>query len=78
VSVCLAQMTARIVSSAPDGRPQTLEIVFEEPLESSSYLFVVWKGNRFEPLEFGPPGQSLRFGAVDLGQILTRTALEAF
>lgn len=75
-SIRLSQLTARILSLTRDGRPESLSIQFDQPLESSSYVFVAWTGNRFEPLKFGPPGDTMDFRAEHLGEILMRTVLE--
>lgn len=76
-TIVLSEMTARIASVTDDGRPRAVDFSFERRLESSSYLFLAWKGDRFEPVSFKPTGSTLTFGAEDVGKILTRTAFGA-
>jgi hypothetical protein len=73
----LAGMSARIESSTTDGRPARVAFRFREPLESSSYVFLAWKNDRFEPFALPRPGETATFPAVELGALLVRAALRA-
>jgi hypothetical protein len=73
--VQLGPLTASIENVTPDGRPLTVSFRFAEALESSSYVFLIWKNGRYQPLALGALAQPLALPAEDLGQILARTAL---
>jgi hypothetical protein len=72
----LSGMTATVVATTSDGRPETVDFTFEHSLDSRRYSFLVWKRDRFEVFTLGPTGSELDLPAEDLGEILTRTALE--
>jgi hypothetical protein len=74
-SVTLSQMTAKVERSTADGRPLAVSFRFAEPLESSSYLFLVWEGDRYQTLDLGRLTQPLQLPASDLTEILARTAV---
>jgi hypothetical protein len=76
-SVELAQMTATVQSVTTEGYPHSVSFRFRETLESAAYLFLVWKNDRYEPLDFGELEQPLRLPAQDLGKILAHAALDS-
>jgi hypothetical protein len=51
--VNLTGMTARVMELTPDRRPAVVTFRFDEPLESPSFVWLCYRGNRFEP--FVPP-----------------------
>jgi hypothetical protein len=73
----LRRMSVRIERLTPDGRPLSVSFRFREALESSAYLFLAWRRDRYEPLALPPIHGSITFPAEDLGAILARAALEA-
>jgi hypothetical protein len=77
-NVRLAEMTAEVQRVTADGRPQTVSFRFASALESSRYVFLIWKDDRYQPLELRElKGRPLRLPAEDLPAILARTALGA-
>jgi hypothetical protein len=75
--VRLSEMTAEVQRRTTAGQPLDVSFHFASELESSSYFFLIWRGDRYEPLNFGELAQPLRLPAEDLGQILMRTTLGA-
>jgi hypothetical protein len=75
--VSLSEMTAEVQQTTADGRPLAVSFRFAEKLDSSSYVFLIWKEDRYEFLNLGELAQPLRLPAEDLAQILMRTALGA-
>jgi hypothetical protein len=73
----LSEMTAEVQRVTGDGRPLAVSFRFAEELESSSYVFLIWRGDRYEPLNFGELAQPLQLPEEELGRILMRTALGA-
>jgi len=67
-------MTARVMTSTPDGRPHEVEFTFREPLESSSYIFMRWEGGRYVPFTLPVKGR-FTLPAQDFGQVLLEHAL---
>jgi hypothetical protein len=51
--VKLTGMTARVTELTPDRRPAVVTFRFDDPLESPSFVWLCYRGNRFEP--FVPP-----------------------
>lgn len=73
--VQLRPLTATVVSVTADAKPAAVSFRFAEPLESSSYVFLIWKDGRYEPLALDTLTSPLRLPAEDIGRILARTAL---
>jgi hypothetical protein len=73
----LSRMSVEVERVTPDGRPLSVTFRFGEALESSSYLFLAWQRQSYQPFALPELGHSVRFPAQDLGEILARTALEA-
>lgn len=71
----LSALTARVDNLTPDARPRSMSFRFAEPLESSSYLFLLWKEGRYQPLALDSLVDPLALPAEDLGKILAHTAL---
>ena len=61
--VRLTGMIARITALSPDGSPATATFRFDEPLESPSFVWLCFRGDRFEPFELPVAGQetTIRF-----------------
>jgi hypothetical protein len=72
----LSRMSVEVERVTLDGRPLSVAFRFREPLESSSYQFLAWQGDRYLPFALPEIGRSVRFPAQDLGKLLLRTALE--
>lgn len=72
--VVLSRMTARVMTSTPDGRPHEVEFTFREPLEASSYVFMRWEAGRYVPFTVPVKGQ-FTLPAQDFGQVLLEHAL---
>ena len=72
--VRLGGLTVTIESLTSEGRPLAVNFGFAEPLASSSYLFMLWKDDRYQLLEWDALVRPLALPAEDLGQILARTA----
>lgn len=71
----LSDMSAAVTSVMPDARPRQVSFRFAEPLESTSYVFLIWNHDRYELLDPKRLDQPLELPAEDLGQILARSAL---
>jgi len=71
----LSQMRVAVTRVLPDARPSQVTFRFDQPLESSSYLFLVWNEDHYERLDLEKLEQPLRLPAEDLGRILARSAL---
>ena len=52
-TVELAQMTATVQTATDDGRPLAVSFRFTEELESSSFVFLIWNGDRYRPFDIG-------------------------
>jgi hypothetical protein len=74
-SVALSEMSVEVGRVSTDRRPLTVNFHFREPLESNAYLFLVWRGDRYERLTLPELGRSLRFPSEDWGTLSLRTAL---
>jgi len=70
-----SEMSVSVKSVTPDARPRQVSFRFTQPLESTSYLFLIWKNDRYEVLDLESLERPLVLPAEDLGQILTRSAL---
>jgi hypothetical protein len=70
-----SDMSATVTSVTADARPRQVSFRFAEPLESTSYVFLIWKHDRYELLDPKRLDQPLELPAEDLGQILARSAL---
>ena len=68
--VALSGMTAKILSSTPDGRPLEIRFQFVAPLESEQYLFLWWSGDRLLRFSLPAEGQTIAFPAEDVVGIL--------
>jgi hypothetical protein len=68
-------MRVAVTRVLPDARPSQVTFRFDQPLESSSYLFLVWNEDHYERLDLEKLEQPLRLPAEDLGRILARSAL---
>jgi hypothetical protein len=51
--VALSEMKIEIVAVTKDGRPAVCDFVFAQPLESSHYVWRIWRAGRLEA--FAPP-----------------------
>lgn len=74
--VALSTMTAEVVASLDDGRPSSVRFDFDAP--RSTYRFVTWRGDRFEPFVWPEPGRRVTLPREDFGQILGQTAKSLF
>ncbi|MGP0064552.1 MAG: hypothetical protein ACLQGP_13265 [Isosphaeraceae bacterium] len=54
--VRLTGMTARVTAITADGRPAVATFRFDEPLESPSFVWLCFRGDRFEPFELPAVG----------------------
>jgi hypothetical protein len=72
----LEAMSVTVGQATSDGRPLSVNFRFGEALESSSYVFLEWKRDRYEPFRLPAKGSSLRLPREDLGAILLRAALD--
>lgn len=66
---------ATVLGVTSDGRPRVVSFRFAEPLESSSYVFLLWKDGEYRSLSLATLAQPLQFPPEDLGRILLHTAL---
>jgi hypothetical protein len=73
--VQLSGMTAEVREVTSDGRPLAVSFRFAEELESSSYVFLIWRRDRYESLNWEELAQPLHLPEEDLGRILMRTAV---
>jgi hypothetical protein len=71
----LAQMTAKVQTATDDGRPLAVSFRFSEQLESNSFLFLIWSGDHYRPLDLGSLTEPLALPAEDLGRILMSSAI---
>lgn len=69
----LSAMSARVLRSRADGRPEAVEFSFEGPPDE--YLFVIWKDGRYVPFELPDPSRPVSVPEEDFGKILLETAL---
>jgi hypothetical protein len=76
-TIVLSEMSAEVSSLTADGRPSRVDFHFARALESPEYLWLAWKGDRFEPLSIGPAGDVQQIPAENLGDILAHTAFGA-
>jgi hypothetical protein len=76
-AVELSEMTAEVRRVTGDGRPLAVSFRFTKELESSAYVFLIWRGDRYEPLKLEELAEPLQLPEEDLGRILMRTALGA-
>jgi hypothetical protein len=74
--VTLAEMRVQVERQTPDGRPLTVSLHFRDALESTSYLFLAWKRDRYQALTLPELGQSLHFPAEEQGPISLSSAWE--
>jgi hypothetical protein len=51
--VQLSEMTIEVVAVTDDGRPSVCDFLFAHPLESSRYLWLIWRAGHLEA--FSPP-----------------------
>jgi hypothetical protein len=73
--VKLTGMTARVTAVTPDDRPAIATFRFDEPLESPSYVWLCYRGKRYEP--FVPPSVGHDTSIVfDWGAVFTPPGLE--
>jgi len=73
--VRLGPITARVASATGEAKPRAVRFFFAEPLESASYVFLIWEHDRYQRLALERLAQPLQLPAEDLGAILARTAL---
>ena len=57
--VKLTGMTAKVTALTSDGRPDVVTFRFDEPLESASFVWLCYRGNRFEPFELPAAGREV-------------------
>jgi hypothetical protein len=69
-AVDLGDMVAEVVEVTADGRPWEIEFRFQAPLESSSYVWLQWKGDRYAP--WSPPalGERSTLPGVELMKLM--------
>lgn len=60
--VKLTGMTARVTALTPDARPAVATFRFDEPLESPSFVWLCFRGDRFEPFNLPAVGQETTIG----------------
>jgi hypothetical protein len=72
--VKLTGMTARVTAVTADGRPAVANFRFDEPLESSSFVWLCYRGRGYEPFVPPPIGEETRI-VFDLGAVFTPPGL---
>jgi hypothetical protein len=72
--VRLTGMTARVTAMTADGRPAVATFRFGEPLESSSYVWLCYRGKSYEPFVPPPVGEETRI-VFDWGAVFTPPGL---
>ena len=58
--VTLTGMTARVTALTDDGRPAVATFRFDEPLESPSFVWLCFRGDRFEPFVLPAVGEQIK------------------
>jgi hypothetical protein len=53
-------MDVEITAMTPDGRPAEASFRFDEPLESSSYVWLCYRHGSFEPFVLPPVGDETK------------------
>jgi len=67
-------MTARVTAVTADGRPAVATFRFDEPLESSSFVWLCYRGKSYEPFMPPPVGKETRI-AFDWKAVFTPPGL---
>lgn len=73
--VRLGPITAQVASVTADAKPGAVSFRFAEPLESASYVFLIWEDDRYQRLALQRLAKPMQLPAEDIGKILARTAL---
>lgn len=63
-------MHVRVREVTLEGRPLSIDLTFERPLEDSQYLWRQWLGSGAVPFTPPAPGQSVTLPAVDFGEAM--------
>ena len=64
--VQLTGLAIDVVEVTPDGRPLSVEVRFEQPLDHPSLRFTVWDGHTLVPFALPAIGESQRIAAQEL------------
>jgi hypothetical protein len=68
--VQLTGLTIEVVDVTSDGRPQTVDFVFDRALDGTSLRFTEWNGDTLVPFDVPPVGTWRRMEARGLFQAL--------
>jgi hypothetical protein len=68
--VQLSGVQVRVLQALADGRPRSVQFEFDEPLESSRYLFRVYRRRALVPWRPPPIGSELTLPAEDFFRLV--------
>jgi hypothetical protein len=66
----LPGMRVRVVDVTADGRPRTVDFIFEHELEHAEYVWLAWRDRGYVPFELPQVGGALHLPRVDMTKVI--------